>query len=258
MVISRPEDFPEPSPGSFLHLGIPVRHRFFLRRPFSIFDCDERTITLLIVEKGAGTGVLRELPVGDSLDFLGPLGSSFPPFPGKRILAVAGGVGLAPLYYSRAKERAAHAQGAETKYGEYRLVYGARSKEDLFLERVDLATEDVSLATEDGSYGFRGTAVQLAERELERMPADVLFSCGPAPMLKAVSLLADERGIPHWVSLENRMACAMGACRSCVIPVRSVARNGRLHEGEIRYKTVCRDGPVFAADEIIWERLPEP
>ncbi len=254
MVLSKPEGFPDPAPGSFLHMAVPTSGRFFLRRPFSIFDCNGETITLLIVEKGEGTRILRELGAGETVDFLGPLGEAFPLLPGQRILAVAGGVGLAPLYYyqkfvSRTLDKRVCPEC-------YQLVYGGRSEEDLFLSAIDLADEGSLLATDDGSYGFRGNAAQLAEVELERNPVDALFSCGPTPMLKAVADLAVQAGIAHWVSLENRMACAVGACRSCVIPVSAKEQAGK--DVKERYKTVCHDGPVFNANEVIWERLPEP
>jgi dihydroorotate dehydrogenase electron transfer subunit len=128
----------------------------------------------------------------------------------------------------------------------------------LFLSNIDLSGETIHLATEDGSHGFTGNAVDLADQLLSQSPVDVVFSCGPTPMLKALSERTSQLGIPLWVSLENRMACAMGACRSCVIPVRSAAVAGKTGPGEPLYKTVCHDGPVFLADEIVWENIPVP
>jgi dihydroorotate dehydrogenase electron transfer subunit len=247
---------PDPDPGSFLHVGIPSMGRFFLRRPFSVFDCDRNTITLLIVEKGEGTRILRGLGAETKVDFLGPLGSAFPPPRAGRILAVAGGVGLAPLYYyPRYWER--RDEGRE-RSADYRLIYGGRTKEDLFLSQIDLSGDNVHLATEDGSHGYAGNAVNLAEELLSQDPVDAVFSCGPTPMLKALSERTEQLGIPHWVSLENRMACAMGACRSCVIPVRSGGEARGDLGAETTYKTVCHDGPVFQADEIVWATIPVP
>jgi dihydroorotate dehydrogenase electron transfer subunit len=256
LVLSRPRSFPDPEPGSFLHVGIPFSGRFFLRRPFSVFDCDEKTITLLIVEKGEGTQILRELVAKDALDFLGPVGSAFPPPTTGKILAVTGGVGLAPLYYypsywARRSKR-------NEWPADFQLIYGGRTKEDLFLSTIDLCGEKIHLATEDGSHGFAGNCVELAENVLSKSSVDAIFSCGPTPMLKVLSGLAVRCGIPHWVSLENRMACAMGACRSCVIPVHSGYGAEAVGDTEPVYKTVCHDGPVFNADEIVWESIPEP
>jgi dihydroorotate dehydrogenase electron transfer subunit len=256
MALKRPQDFPDPAPGSFLHVGVPCEGRFFLRRPFSIFDCDEKTITLLIVEKGEGTQILRRLVAKDTVDFLGPLGSAFPPPSQGKIMAVTGGVGLAPLYYyARYWGRRRDRQGLPANY---QLIYGGRTKEDLFLSKIDLSGDEVHLATEDGSHGFAGNSVSLAEKLLSQSTVDVIFSCGPTPMLKVLSELAARLDIPHWVSLENRMACAVGACRSCVIPVRTESVTDTTGDAAVSYKTVCHDGPVFNADQIVWEIIPEP
>jgi dihydroorotate dehydrogenase electron transfer subunit len=241
--ISRPSDMPAPAAGQFVHVGVPASGRFFLRRPFSIFDCDLSSIALLIVELGPGTRALRGLQRGQSIDFYGPLGSAFPVMPGRRILAIGGGVGLAPLYFYAFRTL----DGCGPYY---RVVYGARTQEDLFLDNIPLEDESVLLATEDGSYGYHGNAVECAAEEFGRDPADVLFSCGPAPMLRAARRFAEERGIPHYVSLENRMGCALGACRACVVPT-------RLGDGS-PYRTVCHDGPVFDASVIVWDELPQP
>jgi NAD(P)H-flavin reductase len=163
--------------------------------------------------------------------------------PGRRILAIGGGVGLAPLYFYGF--RAPGGVG-----GNYRLLYGARTREDLFLAHVPLERSGVALSTDDGSYGFKGNVVQLAERELEREGADAIFSCGPTVMMRAAQKLAEARGIPHWASLENRMGCALGACRACVVPTKL--------EGPSPYRTVCHDGPVFDASVLLWDELPVP
>lgn len=243
--LERPASMPQPEAGQFIHAAVPSGAsggRFFLRRPFSVFDCDDRTLDLLIVELGPGTRALRALSSGDRVDFYGPLGHTFPRADG-RVLAVGGGVGLAPLYFYGFRRPGS--SGAR-----YRLLYGARSAEDLFLERVDWGREGVGLSTDDGSHGFHGTVVELAARELDREPADVVFSCGPTPMMRAVERLARERGLRHYVSLENRMGCGLGACRACVVPTRL--------DGGSRYRTVCHDGPVFDAADLEWNELPTP
>ena len=108
----------------------------------------------------------------------------------------------------------------------------------------------MSLATDDGSYGFKGNVVQLAEAVIREEPADALFSCGPTVMMKAAQKLADRLGVPHYASLENRMGCALGACRACVVPTKL--------DGGSPYRTVCHDGPVFDASVLEWEELPVP
>ncbi len=242
LVMSRPRGFADPGPGTFIHLLVPGGKRFFLRRPFSILDFDETTISLIIVEKGEGTRILRQTPEGTELDFIGPLGTSFPRSRGKRVLAVGGGVGLAPLYCYGAGD-------LRRLCKEYRLLYGARTRADLFIDDFDWSVKGVEFSTDDGSYGFAGHVVALAGAEIERSPVDVIFSCGPTPMLKGMVELARSKRIPHFVSLENRMACGVGACRSCVVPV-------RIDENDA-YRTVCNDGPVFDADMIVWQSLTE-
>lgn len=241
LVLSRPREMTNPEPGTFVHLLVPDANRFYLRRPFSVLDCDDETISLLIVEKGEGTRIMRRIEKGSSIDLVGPLGSAFPKVPGKRVLALGGGVGLAPLYYYGVHREA---EDCET----YRLLYGARNHEDLFVDGFDWALDGVSFSTDDGSHGFQGNIIEFAQHEFEQSPVDVIFSCGPNPMLKAAAEFADRVGVPHYVSLENRMACALGACRSCVVLTRN---------GAVRYRTVCHDGPVFDARELVWEELPQ-
>ena len=244
--LARPAGFVEPFAGQFVHVAVPVMdagERFFLRRPFSIHDCTRDTIDLVIVEVGPGTHALRRVRAGDSVTFYGPLGQPYPMLPGLRILAIGGGVGLAPLYFYGFRSPGGIGES-------YRLLYGARTKDDLFLDHVALERPGVSLSTDDGSHGFKGNVVQLAERELERESADAIFSCGPTVMMRAAQKLAQARGIPHWASLENRMGCALGACRACVVPTKL--------EGASPYRTVCHDGPVFDASVLVWDELPVP
>jgi dihydroorotate dehydrogenase electron transfer subunit len=242
LVLSRPEGFEDPGPGTFVHLLVPGGGRFFLRRPFSVLDCDDRTISLIVVEKGTGTQRMRRLAPGERMDLIGPMGASFPRVPGKRVLALAGGVGLAPLYFYWRRRH-------EDDCRSFRLLYGARTRDDLFIDRFDWDEDAVAFSSDDGSWGLRGNVVDLAERELSASPADVIFSCGPNPMLKAAAAFANRYRLPHFVSLENNMACALGACRSCVVLTRT--------NGDVLYRTVCKDGPVFDASVLVWEELPE-
>jgi len=242
LVFERPEGFVDPGPGTFIHLLLPFEGRFFLRRPFSILGCDANTISLIIVIKGLGTDLLRDIELGEQIDFVGPLGKSFPRLPGKRVIAVGGGVGLAPLYYYRSQWSP---EDCET----FRLLYGARSKEDLFLDRFEWRHLNVEFSTDDGSHGYSGNVVEMTANAIDESPVDAIFSCGPTPMLKALAELARSKRIVHYVSLENRMACGVGACRSCVVLTK---------EGDTEiYKTVCHDGPVFDAEDLVWDKLPD-
>ena len=162
VVMTRPEGMQDTGPGTFIHLVVPQPGRFFLRRPFSVLDCDQQTLSLVIVEKGEGTHILRAMRGGEVLDMIGPLGSTFPRVPGKRVLALGGGVGLAPLYYYSQHRSAADCEA-------FRLLYGARDREDLFVDRFDWDPNRVTFATDDGSYGFAGNVVQCAEQAIERL-----------------------------------------------------------------------------------------
>ncbi len=241
--LARPAHMPVPVAGQFVQVGVPPKGRFFLRRPFSIFDCSADVMDLLIVEVGAGTQAVRSIEPGETISFYGPLGNGFPREPAKRIVGIGGGVGLAPLYFYRFRDPGADAAG-------FQLVYGGRTREDLFLDHINLEDDGVLLGTDDGSYGFHGNAVELAAQVLAREGADAVYSCGPTPMLKAVDALASKHGLPHYVSLENRMSCGLGACRACVVPTR--------RGGDSPYRTVCHDGPVFDAADLLWEQLPTP
>jgi dihydroorotate dehydrogenase electron transfer subunit len=244
--LARPADFVEPLAGQFVHVAVPsydADGRFFLRRPFSIHDCTREYIDLVIVEVGPGSQALRHTRAGDRITFYGPLGHAYPVLGAKRVLGLGGGVGLAPLYF--------YGFRAPGGLGEnYRLLYGARTRDDLFLDHVPLERRGVALSTDDGSYGFKGNVVQLAEKELEREGADAIFSCGPTVMMRAAQKLADKHGIAHYASLENRMGCALGACRACVVPT--------TLGGPSPYRTVCHDGPVFDASVLVWDELPVP
>ncbi|HEU4929341.1 MAG TPA: FAD-binding oxidoreductase, partial [Candidatus Krumholzibacteria bacterium] len=154
--LSRPREFPEPLAGQFVHVAVPsLDERFYLRRPFSIHDCTRDSLDLVIVEVGPGSNALRRTREGDRIRFYGPLGHAYPVLPGKRVLGIGGGVGLAPLYFYGFRAPGGLGQN-------YRLLYGARTREDLFLEHVDLEHKGVELSTDDGSYGFKGNVVQLA------------------------------------------------------------------------------------------------
>jgi dihydroorotate dehydrogenase electron transfer subunit len=197
----------------------------------------------LIVEVGNGTREIRKLSIGAEVEFYGPLGNSYPDTPGRKMVAIGGGVGLAPLYYYAFRKLGGYDPS-------FRLIYGGRTVDDLFLDHIPMESGGVLLATEDGSHGFHGNAVELAADTLAGDPADLIFSCGPTPMLRAAEKLANDLELKHYVSLENRMGCGLGACRACVVPT-------RLDDAS-PYRTVCHDGPVFDGADLEWDKLPTP
>lgn len=204
-----------------------------LPRPISICEIDKDADTLRVVYRvvGKGTAEFSSLASGDTVEIMGPLGNGFP-LEGERPMVVGGGIGVPPML-----ELAKQLSGSVT------AVMGYRN-DDLFLneEFTDVAGELV-IATDDGSVGTHGTVVDaIRENELD---ADVIFACGPKPMLRALAAYAEEKGIKCYVSMEERMACGVGACLGCVCQSKEVDDHSHVHN-----KRVCKDGPVFLSTEV--------
>ncbi|MCL4079689.1 MAG: dihydroorotate dehydrogenase electron transfer subunit [Anaerosomatales bacterium] len=221
-------------PGQFVHLRIAEGTAFILRRPFSVHRAHGETIEVLYQVVGTGTRWLSSREPGDAMDAIGPLGTGWSvPDGAAHALLVAGGLGAAPLGML-AEDLAARgvavtvAQGAPTAE---RLV--AR---DLF-ERV---ARTVATATDDGSAGVRGFVTALVPGLIEEIRPDVVYACGPEPMMCAVAAAARDAGVACQVSLERLMACGVGACLSCTVTTRS------------GLKRACADGPVFDAADVVW------
>jgi len=228
-------------PGQFVHLRVATGADIILRRPFSIHRAYADRIEILYQILGTGTLRLAEKPVGDdTMDLVGPLGQGWrTPDTLSHALLVAGGLGAAPLgmLAERLAERGIAvtvAQGAPTAE---RLV--AR---DLF-ERV---ARRVELATDDGSVGEQGFVTGPVSRLLAEESFDVVYACGPEPMQRAVASLVSTADAQCQVSLERLMACGIGACLSCVVSTT---------DGQ---KRACVDGPVFNAEEVVWNASETP
>lgn len=224
-----PEEAALCAPGQFLNLRVLPSTSPLLRRPISICDArvDSGEIDLLVQVVGEGTAVLAERQPGAQIDVMGPLGTTFEV--GRRpALMVAGGVGVAPLYYlARSLERTGQNEQVD-------FCYGARTKEQLvLLEEITETGATLHLATEDGSAGTQGYVTALAEG---LMADHDIYVCGPVPMMQAMLDLLQRNAQEGQLSLENQMGCGVGACMGCVV-------EGR--EGLIR---VCKDGPV------VWSR----
>ncbi|MDE5692338.1 MAG: dihydroorotate dehydrogenase electron transfer subunit [Duncaniella sp.] len=220
-------------PGQFVQVAANTPG-VFLRRPISINDVnyDQNTIDLLIRKAGKGTSTLVALKEGDKLNILLPLGNGFSldVTSGSRLLLIGGGVGVAPLLYLGRKLKEA---GHKPEF-----LLGARSAADL-LELDDFAAVGtVHVSTEDGSMGERGLVTRHSALEGN---IDTIYCCGPAPMMKAVAAIARERAINCEVSLENMMACGLGACLCCV-------------ENTVKGNVcVCTEGPVFNINLLNWQ-----
>lgn len=226
------------NPGCFVHIRVSTDTDPLLRRPISICDADPATGRLVLIYRvvGKGTGKLAQAQPGDKLDVLGPLGNGFPTeqvAPGDRVLLAGGGVGVPPLY---GLSKTLRGRGIVPVH-----VLGFADARDAFYLDQFATLGPVYVATVDGSLGERGMVTDVIDsRSLE---CDVLYACGPGPMLRALEDRYLDTGIKGYLSLEQRMGCGIGACYACVCKT----RDGR--EGD--YRKVCSDGPVFELGEVI-------
>ena len=215
-------------PGQFAQILVPGHT---LRRPISICGIDKASGTLRFVfqVRGEGTEKLSRYRPGDDIDILAPLGKGFPLDRTKRTLLMGGGIGVPPLL------------AAAKELGEMAVaVLGFRNKELAILEEDFKNTgAKMLIATDDGSYGYHGLVTELAAGE----DFQVLMACGPGPMLRGAGALAGERGVPGYLSLEQRMACGVGACLGCAVALTD-------GEGREYFGHVCKDGPVFPMDRL--------
>ncbi len=223
------------NPGQFVNIECSDSKNTFLRRPISICDVDYETnsLKLLIRNAGEGTASLCKLAPGRVVNVVYPLGSGFPEEleVGKRVLLIGGGVGVAPLLY--------YGRRLGFRNIDCRFVLGARSEADLLLIDRFKEIAPVELATEDGSIGTTGFVTNCTA--LSDNSYDVWAVCGPMPMMKAVARLARKLGVQCFVSLENKMACGLGACLCCV----ENTVDGHL--------CTCTSGPVFDSASLLWD-----
>ncbi len=229
----------DPRPGQFVHIRCSSGYDPLLRRPFSIHKCAQGRIDILYQVVGRGTAILSKKRKGDQLDLLGPLGKGFEiESTFSKIFIISGGMGVAPLYMV-AQEITRLEQEKEVT-----ALLGAKNKE-LILDKDDLESLGlrVMIATEDGSEGYQGLVSDLFERLISSQTSSSLavYSCGPVSMLRKIAELSSHQGFFCQVSLEQRMGCGMGACLGCVI------------KGTSGYLRICKEGPVFDAEEILWD-----
>lgn len=215
-------------PGQFVHVATPGEDQV-LRRPISIYDVTDSALLLAVQIKGEGTRRLSALAPGAPVDLLAPLGHGFIlPEGAKRIFLVGGGVGCAPLLYT-AKRFSSASACAFLGYRSREVAYGLEAFQALC---------ETCVVSDDGSIGRKGLVTEpLMERLAAGDTPDMIYACGPAPMLRALKAQLPER-VPCQVSLEERMGCGVGGCLVCVC---------KTQKG---YKRVCQDGPVFDIREV--------
>lgn len=226
-------------PGQFVMIGLGPHGGYppFLPRPMSIGSAEGDRVGLLVRVFGEGSRRLVRLRAGERALLLGPLGTGFDLGSARRILCVAGGVGLAPFLFLP-RWAATRAPAAE-----WRLFYGERRGAAIFRpSRIrEIAGIDAEIWSEDGSQGRRGRVTDT----LDLGSTDLLLACGPTAMLRVVQVEARRRGVPAQLSVEERMACGVGACMACVIAVEDGA-------GGRGYERVCVEGPVLSSERIRW------
>jgi dihydroorotate dehydrogenase electron transfer subunit len=222
-------------PGNFIMLAASDTFEPLLKRPFGIFSAKAPLIWLYYEVVGKGTELISRLKPGAVVDAIGPLGNAFPLLEKKNLLMIAGGRGIAPIYF---------AIESNAFNGNVFLIYGAKSKDDLnLLEEIhELPLRKIFLYTDDGSEGKKGLVTTDVKEIIKANNIDVTISCGPDAMFHALDKAINGLGTENYVSLEALMGCGFGICHSCVVKTAGG-----------KYKKVCSDGPIFKMEEIVWE-----
>jgi len=223
---------PEALPGQFVHIRSALGINPLLRRPLSLYDVDKKlgSITLLYKIVGTGTNLLTRIKTKEYVDVMGPLGKGFSlPPKGKRVVLIGGGVGIAPLVYLA---RVLSDRGYQVK-----VLHGVESRRQLVaFDKMRQIGVDFMPSTMDGSAGFKGLVTELLQKKINPSEVDYIYTCGPEIMMAAVADYARERAIEGELSMEEYMACGVGACLGC-------AR--KLKTDDESYVKICKDGPVF-------------
>jgi len=244
MKINSPEIATRVIPGQFFHIRVTERQDLILRRPLSIFDYDDTNISILYELVGKGTNLLSQKKPGEEIDILGPLGNGYTlPMEAKKVILVAGGIGVAPLFPWAKEIIKINKRGRKI---DIEVIIGARNKYRLICERnfKSLGLNPI-IATDDGSAGYKGFVTNLLKEKLLTVGdhlSTFVYACGPQIMLKAVGSILNNYNIKGEISMEKWMGCGMGVCLGCVV---------KTIDG--KYKRACKDGPVFKADEVIWD-----
>ncbi len=223
------------APGQFVNIRCTKQYDPLIRRPFSIFDHEETTISIVVKKVGKGTEIISEFEQG-AVDCMGPLGSGFSLMKNSRVLIAGGGVGNSPLFYLMKKLFRA---GCDIT-----CIYGASTRGLIYMtESFSRLARRFIITTDDGTEGTKGIATSSASEFLAKERFDMIYTCGPRPMMKKMVELA--RNTPVEVSLENYFGCGIGLCSGCTI------------ETAAGLKKACVHGPVFNGAEINWDTVPD-
>ena len=222
----------EAVPGQFISVYTKDASKL-LPRPISICEVNGNKLRIVYRVAGAGTAEFSAYEAGENIHILGPLGNGFPldNMEGRKAILIGGGIGIPPML-----------ELAKQLNCDKEIVLGYRSS-DTFLDKELEVLGNVTIASDDGSIGTHGTVIDAIKAN--NITGDVIFTCGPTPMLRAIKAYAAENNIEAWVSLEEKMACGIGACLACVCKSTEVDHHSMVHN-----KRICKDGPVFNATEV--------
>ena len=213
--------------GQFAHVYVPGKS---LRRPISVCDASQNVLRLVYQVKGEGTKIMSKMQAGSDVDVLVPLGNGFKIEQGRRYCLIGGGIGAPPMLYT--------AKQCDNPL----IITGFRNESLVILQDDFKSVGETLLCTDDGSAGRKGFVTDLLREKIDEI--DEVCACGPTPMLKAVAAVCAEFNKPCQISLEERMGCGVGACLVCAVKVRK--------NGEEIMQHVCKNGPVFNAEEVVF------
>lgn len=238
IILEKPSEMEAIKPGQFFGVTVSENGYPLLRRPISVSKVEENSFELTIKVVGQGTNMLLEMPLGTTVNVLGPVGNGFFLDDMKRnSVIVGGGIGISPV------KELARVMKEELK-SDIPVLLGFRDK-PFDLDDFNKMSSDVKIATESGVEGKKGYVTTLLEEELKKDDVEMVYVCGPHVMLKAVKYLCDKYNVTTQLLMEERMACGIGACLVCTCAIK---------EGtEIKNKRVCKDGPVFYGSEVVFD-----
>ena len=235
--IKAPQIAKEAKPGQFVMLSKWKINELFLKRPFSFYNIEPNlgTFDILYKNVGKGTQILTESKIGDLIELIGPLGNGFRiPENTHNIAIVARGIGVAPLLPLMLKSR-------QKEIEVYSFISAQTEKLLLYSDKIESISRKTFYATDDGSKGAKGKVTDFLENILKEIVIDVVYTCGSKRLTKHIRNLQKKYNFLAFVSLEERMACGIGACKGCV------------HKTKDGYKRVCKEGPVFPVEEVIFD-----
>lgn len=221
----------EAKPGQFISVYCKDGSHM-LPRPISICEIKENQLRIVYRVVGFGTNEFSKYQAGTDIEIAGPLGNGFPLDREGTAVVVGGGIGVPPML-----------ELAKQLPGKTIAVMGYRNDQMFLKEQFEEAADALYIATEDGSFGTKGNVVDAMKEN--QVKADVLFACGPMPMLRALKKYAEENNMEAWISLEEKMACGIGACLGCVCKSKEKDEHTNVHN-----KRICKEGPVFNAEEV--------